>query len=556
MSEQLPQSKTTAGLLSGARCPSRTFVVVVLFVLAAAGIFVDLHQEQADLNLALRDQRETTLREASLLASRIEAETNSTFYLIVGLASYIEMNGGISEAEFQKICAQTVSTKKGLRNIAAAPDMVIRYIYPIQGNEAAMGLDYSILPAQREAAFRVKATGKPVIAGPLTLVQGGEAVVGRFPVYTRNAETGEKVFWGIISTPLDTSVLYEEAGLKDSSLGIEVSLRGKDSLGAGGDIFYGSADIYSKEPVRFPIELLSGAWEMAAVPVGGWVRDAPNAVYVRAIVGAIILLLGLVVCLVYFYLLRVQYSREHEAEVIRMKSRFYANMSHELRTPLNGVCGLSELIELTSDDAEQREYAKAIRQSAETLTALLDDVLVLSRMERAQHSSECRRIRLGAFLAELVPPLIYQAKLKQISFTVVPIPAECELFQSDPAMLRQILWNLLSNAVKFTNEGEVRLEVEAVSSEMIRFSVFDTGIGIAEEKLDVIFLDFTQEDDSNTRRYGGAGLGLAIVKRFVELLGGTISVESEKGAGSCFVVCLPREALPEPLSTKKEEHPL
>jgi signal transduction histidine kinase len=489
------------------------------------------------LSIALREQRENTLRQASQLATNIQAETNTTFYLIVGLARLIEINGGITNEQFDEIAQRLVSSRPGLRNIAAAPDMIIRYIYPLKGNESALGLDYSKIPLQREPAFRAKESGLPVIAGPIKLVQGCEAVVGRFPVYIRNSETQKLKFWGIISTPLLTSTLYDAVGLLDPNLDIEVSLRGRDALGAQGELFYGAENIEKQAPVTFPVELLSGAWEMAAIPKGGWLTHSPNAIYIRIFCGSITALATVILLLYYLYLTKVKRSRQTEREVAQIKERFYANMSHELRTPLNGIYGMSELIQLSTTEPETKKNAAIILRSAETLTKLLDDVLTLSRSDKPESNKrEC--IQLQDFIEELLPPLIYEAQQKQITLNLHPLPSGLSSIKTNAAMLRQMLWNLLSNAVKFTHSGSVSLQVTQVSEDSVCFAISDTGIGIAPEFLDTIFEDFVQEDTSNTREFGGAGLGLAVVKRLAQEFDASIHAESKKDCGSTFTIVL------------------
>jgi two-component system sensor histidine kinase ChiS len=489
------------------------------------------------LNIALREQRENTLRQASHLATNIQAETNSTFYLIVGLARLIEINGGITQKQFNEISQRLVSSRSGLRNIAAAPDMVIRYIYPLKGNETALGLDYSKIPLQREAAFRAKETGLPVIAGPIELVQGCEAIVGRFPVYVHSPETQELKFWGIISTPLIASTLYETVGLLDPNLDIEVSLRGRNALGSQGDIFFGSEKIEQQAPVTFPVKLLSGSWQIAAIPKGGWLTHSPNTIYIRIFCASITALATVILLLYYLYLTKVKRSRQTEREVAQIKERFYANMSHELRTPLNGIYGMSEVIQMSTKDPEIKNNAAIILNSAETLTKLLDDVLTLSRSDNSESiKREC--IQLNQFIEELLPPLLYEAQKKQISLNLHPIPPQLAEIRTNAAMLRQILWNILSNAVKFTNSGSVSLQVTQASKDSVQFAISDTGIGIAPELLNDIFEDFVQEDDSNTREFGGAGLGLAVVKRLAQQFDVDVQAKSQKGIGSTFTVIL------------------
>lgn len=494
--------------------------------------------EQGDLEKTLWNQREAAIRELTLLGSRLEAEVNSSFYLISGLASYIGINPGITAEDFRIICRRMLDAKPELRHVAAAPDMVIRYIYPLEGNEAAIGLAYAAEPAQRDAAMRVKEIGQPVVAGPVELRQGGEVIIGRFPVYTTRAD-GEESFWGILATVLETEVLYESVGLNAPGRGIEVAIRGRDSMGAKGEIFYGSPSVFEQTSVKYTVRLLSGTWQIAALPIGGWAESAPRKAPIRVTTAGYTALAIGIIWLLFLYDVRADNIRRREAEVEQIKNRFLANMSHEVRTPLNGICGLAELLEIGCDDEDPRESAALIRASAETLTRLLDDVLELSDASSGEGPREVSEVYLDSFIGGIVAPLQFEARRKQISFTVAAIPEEVSHFWTDPAMLRQILWNLLSNAVKFTETGEVTLEVVRVSEGTLSFRVTDTGIGIDPSHFEAIFKEFTQEDASDTRRYGGAGLGLAIVKRFVHRLGGTITVQSEKGVGSQFEVILP-----------------
>ncbi len=540
----MPEVKTPATTISkicsddtSSPTSFRSLVCLSLCFLLLFGLFLAHQLERVDLNLAVSQEREKALLDTSLLASRIEQSVNSTFYLIVGLARLIEVNGGITDEQFREICSELLRAKPGLVNIAAAPDMVIQHVWPLDGNEAVLGLDYAELPQQRDAAFRVKATGEPIIAGPVSLVQGGEALIGRFPVHVKDPKTEERRFWGLISTPFKTSALYQEVGLFDTAFNLKISLRGRDALGAEGEVFFGPKTLDAEHPVYFPARVLSGSWQIAAVPKGGWPQSAPNAFYIRSAVAAFTILLGLIIWLSYLYSLRKYHIQEAERTALQVKQRFYANMSHELRTPLNGICGLSQIIEMSTPDEEIRSHANTILKSGETLTQLLDDVLVLSREDDGEVS--LHSIELEHFLAELLPPLWQEAERKKLHFIQEPLPASCKHIRCHQAMLRQILWNLLSNAIKFTKSGSVTLAISATPAGKVAYHISDTGIGIAPDKLETVFQDFFQEDNSNTREFGGAGLGLAVVRRFVVRLGGSVRVESNLGVGTRFTVLLP-----------------
>ena len=230
-----------------------------------------------------------------------------------------------------------------------------------------------------------------------------------------------------------------------------------------------------------------------------------------------------------------------------LKSQFLANMSHEIRTPLNGVLAMAQIIEMGELSALQRERVEVIRRSGEELLAVLNDVLDISKIEAGKMELEIGEIDaevLGANVRGAFAPLA-EAK-RNLRFTVDVRPDAVGLRRGDPARIGQILNNLVSNAIKFTAEGEVAVVVEGIGPEGrdgLKLSVKDSGLGIAPDKLPLLFQKFSQADGSNTRRYGGTGLGLAICRELAQLMRGKIEVESAEGKGSTFIVTLPAQRL-------------
>jgi PAS domain S-box-containing protein len=679
--------------------PTNLAVLLALVVISGLWIAAEIRNRM----FHAQNMRVDLLQDLTVLRTQLEGEINADVQLVRGLIATLLTEPQMDQDRFVSIAAGLIGSDTVVRSVAAAPDMVVRMVYPAEGNEAAIGLDYLSNTMQRDAAMRARDSGEFVLAGPIDLVQGGTGFVGRFPVFVPQAD-GTAQFWGIVSAVIDTELLYREAGLLNPDLKMRIALSGRDGLGVRDDVFFGDPAILEQDPVILSVLLPSGSWRMMAVPEEGWTMEPPTTPILRGVM----LLAGLLLLLPsvltgrlieerqrniaelqasnqalsaqmgalqearaaqqetehrlrealeaqekvntefmeiaeisrswvweqdsdlrfthlssgfpavtgyspdallgkthdeftaiwsnmlsgtdwkwleqqmrqrapfseFSYGLRARDGRElwlmisgapvfdesgafagyrgagtdvtsiHAAVVAaeqanRVKSMFLANMSHEIRTPMNGVLGMAELLEASLTEPEHRQMIGVIRSSGESLMALLNDILDLTKIEAERLELEVIPFRLDEIAHRIEALHRLKAQERGLRLEMFTDSRAVLPRLGDPHRVTQILHNLVSNAIKFTDAGKVTVWISVLPMDRVRIEVVDTGIGMTPAQQERIFDEFVQADGTVTRRFGGTGLGMSIVRRLTGMMGGTLELQSAIAEGTRITITLP-----------------
>ena len=263
-------------------------LISVIFILIIIYFAVALYREQE-----IENQKQETLIKLSNVRVQLEESINSTFFLVKGLVTHITLNPDLTQTEFEQIARQLIDDQPKINNIAAAPDFIIRMVYPFEENKQVLNIDYRQLPAQWPSVLKAKESGQVVLVGPVQLVQGGVGIIGRLPVYLQSL-TGQREFWGIVSTVMHVDEFYRAAGLYDSNLGLEFAIRGKNGMGDKGEVFFGDETLFQQDHlVMMNIAIPGGIWQIAAKPDEDW-KAASTPILFIYLLGSISVLLAIV----------------------------------------------------------------------------------------------------------------------------------------------------------------------------------------------------------------------------------------------------------------------
>lgn len=535
----------------GTKLQTAIVFIAVFFIIMACVYFLSNYQEKQE-RLKAKYTAESTLH-------RVEEQLNQYVVESNLIKKLVESGHEVTEAEFDALSKYMQDDKGVIEAHELAKDGVVSQVYPLKSNEEALGLDMLNNPKRKKEARLAKRTGEYTIAGPFELVQGGTGALLFNPIYMKEGGQ-EDSFWGFSILVINWEKFIQEIELeKLESAGYYYQIWKKDIYTGEKIIIDESSQEGCDDTLEVTCKVPNDTWYFDIVPKNGWISK-PQIIF-----GFFVAIFLALLAAVGYWQFRIRrYKDEKHAKELEKsmqkaqraneaKTRFLFNMSHDIRTPMNAIIGFSDLLERHLDDKEKAaDYIAKIKSSSSFLLSLINYVLEMSRIESGKATL---KIEVGYF-EELVDSLkaIFQTDIekKNLCYTC-HTDIQHEYVFCDRTKVREVLLNIVSNSMKYTPEGgsisvditENYLEKERVTS--YTFVIEDTGIGMSEEYLPHIFEEFTRERTSTESKVIGTGLGLPIVKSLIELMHGSIHVESKVGKGTRTTVNLSF-----PIATKEE----
>ena len=497
-----------------------------------------------------KDEKTTGKYMAQITEKRVRARLDQYSMLSALLGNYISAGENLDENTFSELAEKIPNEDGVIKAFELAPEGIVTDIYPKQGNEGAFGLDMLQEHERKKDAILARDSGKYTIGGPYQLKQGGTGALLFNPVYQdNNSEQGE--FWGFVILVIDWERFIGEINL--------------DYL-SDADFCYriwtydrGSSDriILAESQGDMPDNILTvecavpnNTWYFDIIPSRGWI---PRSYWIMCIV--ISYVFSLLIATVFYLISSKKYrERQYEAELEKSaeqaknaneaKTRFLFNMSHDIRTPMNAIVGFSGLLEKNlQNERKAKEYLEKIQSSSNLLLRIINQVLEMTRIESGTAVLQLKAEDMDALFHRVNTVFEEDVRKKNLQYHAV-LDVRHHYVVCDQTKLQEIMLNIISNAIKYTPEGHsIYVEVhEAVSENPSKiryiFSCEDTGIGMSEEYLPHIYEEFSREHSTTENKVPGTGLGLPIIKSMIELMGGSIQVESRQGIGTKFTIDL------------------
>jgi signal transduction histidine kinase/ActR/RegA family two-component response regulator len=524
----------------------KTTLVFIFIFLAVWCVIWIINQSQE------RREKLKATYTAESTVSRVESQLSKYLAESDLMKQIVEKEYDIDNEQFDKLAELMQEDEDVIEARELAEDGVVSRIYPMEGNEAAMGLDTLQNPARKKEARLARLSGEYTIAGPYELVQGGTGALLFDPAYITE-QNGEEKFWGFSILVMNWDNFIQEVELeKLEEAGYDYQIWKKDLYTGEKIVIDESENSNLNNSLEVACSVPNDTWYFEIVPENGWITVS------QKVFGVIISIALAVMASVGYWQYKMRRYKDilHEEELekaaieARManeaKTRFLFYMSHDIRTPMNAIIGFADLLEKHLDDKKRViDYISKIKHSSSFLLSLINYVLEMARIEsgKATLKTETGDLKnLVNTLNDVFEPSIEEKKLQYTCNLKVENP----YVHCDKTKLREILLNVISNSIKYTPEGgsvTVDITEEGHDAEkkvsFYRFTIEDTGIGMSKEYLPHIFEEFSRENTSTESKVIGTGLGLPIVKSLVDLMGGTIEVSSEVTVGTKTIIILP-----------------
>lgn len=497
--------------------------------------------------------------------SRIEAQLNRYLAESELIKNAIENGHTLSDGEFSELCRLMQDNDTVIKVHEIAKDGIVSQVYPLKGNEKAIGLNMFENAQRKTEAKLARDSGGYTIAGPYELIQGGTGVLLFDPVYATDA-AGNRYFWGFSILVIDWQQFIKEMNLeKLEEAGYHYQIWKKNS-DTGEPIEIAKSKNYEKsDDLEVACKVPNDTWYFEIIPENGWITSA------QKFWGVLIALLTASIMVSMYLQFRIRRYREadYEAELENSareareaneaKTRFLFNMSHDIRTPMNAIMGFSDLLEKHIDEKEKvLDYINKIKSSSAFLLSLINYVLEMARIESGKVVLRTETRCLTELINSLTDVFEPEVRKKQITYSC-KMDIKHQYVMGDETKVREIFINIIGNSLKYTQKGGmVSVKVTEIPSEKEGYTSYkivieDNGIGMSEEYLPHIFEEFSREKTSTESKVTGTGLGLPIVKSLVTLMGGSIEVESQLGEGTKTTVILPFQIASEKQIMKEQQ---
>ena len=516
-------------------------------------------QYQAHLRTLVREQ-------VSSLRASMERALNSQFIPIENLEVLVRARPAFTQTGFEAVADVILRERDDIRAVALAPELKVTHVHPAENNGWLVGRDLATDSQRAPMIQRTVDTGRFHLAGPREAPDGGRVLYGRLPISVPSMQGDGYRLWGLAIIVVDFKAFLDSVGWGNEDGRVRMAVRGRDGQGADGGVFLGDAAIFRHDPITAEVTFPNGAWQVAAMPEGGWAAERPSA-WVSRLIGGLFALVAAIGAgaLAAFILLQrktQQSLQEAKAEAERAslaKSQFVAQMSHDLRTPLNAIIGFSEVMaeEMLGPHSvpKYRDYAQDIRKSGQHLLDLVNTLLDLKKIEAGKFEIHPQPVDLAALIHEGLGLLEQKAEAHGVHL-VDGVPQGLPPVEVDQRAFRQVLFNLLSNAVKFTGEGgTVTATARLLNNGGLALSIIDEGVGMSEHDVAYALSEFGQVNNAFVAKEEGTGLGMPLAKSITELHDGGFQVASTPGEGTRVTITLPPARVLEAQETTADDPP-